>query len=147
MIRRGISMSAMVVAAACSQETGSVKPALEQRLAEVKQSMAQNQARLRQYTWIETTEISLKGEVKKREQNSCRYGPDGKVQKIPIDAAPTAEPSGRKGRLKSRVVEKKADELKDYMDRGGSLLRRNIPPDSESIPAPFQPGKGRLLPG
>jgi hypothetical protein len=147
MIRRAISMSAMVVASAVSQETGPAKAALEQRLGEVKQSIAQNQARLRQYTWTETTEVSLKGEVKKREQNSCKYGPDGKVQKTPIGAAPPSEPSGRKGKIKARVVEKKVDELKDYMDRVGSLLHRYIPPDAQSMQAAFQAGRATLTPG
>ena len=146
MIRRAISMSAMVFASAFSQETGPAKAAFEQRLGEVKQSMAQNQARLRQYTWIETTEVSLKGEVKKREQNACQYGPDGKVQKTPIGAAPPAEPSRRKGGIKTKVVEKKVDELKDYMDRVGSLLHRYIPPNSQSMQAAFQAGTTALTP-
>ena len=42
----------------------------QDRAAAIKQSLADNQAQLRQYTWIETTEISLKGEVKKKEQKS-----------------------------------------------------------------------------
>ena len=38
----------------------------QDKAAAIKQSLAENQAQLRQYTWIETTEISLKGEVKKK---------------------------------------------------------------------------------
>src|SRR5882672_2655756 len=49
-------------------------PSPQDRAAAIKQSLAQNQAALRQYTWIETTEISLKGEVKKQEQKQCSYG-------------------------------------------------------------------------
>src|SRR5215510_13521962 len=54
---------------------------IQEKVAALKQSMAQNQAALKQYSWTESTEISLKGEVKKREQKECHYGPDGKVQK------------------------------------------------------------------
>ena len=57
---------------------------IQEKVAALKQSLAQNQAALKQYSWTESTEISLKGEVKKREQKECHYGPDGKVVKTPI---------------------------------------------------------------
>ena len=57
---------------------------VQEKVAALKQSVAQNQAALKQYSWTETTAISMKGEVKKREQKECHYGPDGKVQKTPI---------------------------------------------------------------
>ena len=44
--------------------------------AAVKESLAQNQARLRTYSWVESTQVSLKGEVKKQEQKQCYYGAD-----------------------------------------------------------------------
>src|SRR5215813_2508041 len=75
--------------------------------AALKESLAQNQAKLRAYTWVETTQVSLKGEVKKQEQKQCSYGADGKVQKTPIGggapAAPKQQAGGggrRGGRLK-----------------------------------------------
>ena len=52
---------------------------VQEKVAALKQSLAQNQAALKQYSWTETTEISMKGEVKKREQKECHYGPDAKV--------------------------------------------------------------------
>jgi hypothetical protein len=59
------------------------KAQLQQKLAAFKQSLAENQKALQQYSWTETTETSLKGEVKKREQKQCHYGTDGKVLKTP----------------------------------------------------------------
>ena len=50
-------------------------------VAALKESLAENSARLRTYSWVETTQVSLKGEVKKQEQKQCYYGADGKVQK------------------------------------------------------------------
>jgi hypothetical protein len=46
---------------------GAGKQAVQERLAELKQSIAANQAKLRTYEWVATTEVSLKGEVKKPE--------------------------------------------------------------------------------
>jgi hypothetical protein len=37
---------------------------LQQKFAAVKQSAAENQQKLHQYQWIETTELMLKGEAK-----------------------------------------------------------------------------------
>ena len=47
----------------------------------LKQALAANATQLKQYKWVETTVISLKGEEKSRIQKQCFYGPDGKVQK------------------------------------------------------------------
>jgi hypothetical protein len=63
--------------------------AKQEKVAALKESLAQNQASLKTYSWTETPQISLKGEVKKQEQKQCQYGPDGKVQKTPV---PGAEP-------------------------------------------------------
>ena len=82
----------MLALALLASESRAQSPALanaggQDRVAALKESIAQNQAALKTYKWTETTEISLKGEVKKREQKECRYGPDGKVEKTPVPGA------------------------------------------------------------
>jgi hypothetical protein len=118
------------------------KAALQQRLGEVKQSLAQNKAQLKKYAWTETTELSLKGEVKKRDQKECRYGPDGRIAKTPIGEP--AAGGGKKRGIKGKMIEKKTDELTDYMDRVGSLVSRYVPPDPQAMQAAFQAGKATL---
>ena len=91
-------------------------------VAAVKQSLQQGMAKARQYEWVETTIISLKGEEKARKQNRCYYGADGKVQKISLDQpAPQAQSQGGggrgRGKLKAQVVENKKDEMKEYMEK------------------------------
>jgi hypothetical protein len=111
----------------------------EDRSAAIKEVLARNQAALRQYTWIETTTISLKGEVKKTEQKQCFYGADGKVQKTPIpgQAAPQQQKQqsgGRRGgRLKEAVVENKVEELQDYMEKAAALIHQYVPPDPQKL--------------
>src|SRR6476659_514418 len=63
----------------------------------VKQSLQQGLAKARQYEWIETTVISLKGEEKARTQKRCYYGADGKVQKVSMGNAPAAAPPAKSG--------------------------------------------------
>jgi hypothetical protein len=142
MFRQTLSVFVLTAAAAWSQDAGAVKAALQQRIGEIKQSIGANQAQLRQYAWTETTEIALKGEDKKRSQADCKYGPDGKVQKTPIGAAP---PPAKKGGIKGKIIDKKVGEMKDYMDRVGSLIRRYVPPDPQDMQASFQAGKATLV--
>ena len=85
---------------------------LQEKLAAVKQAVAENKQRLLQFQWTETTQLTLKGNQKPPTQTSCRYGADGQVQKTPIGPAPQ-QPSG--GRMKQKIVEKKKEEMKDYM--------------------------------
>ena len=113
-----------------------------EKVAALKQALAQNQAELKTYAWTETTEIRLKGDVKKQEQKDCRYGPDGKVQKVPIEGAgqPAQQASSgngrqRGGRLKKAIVKGKVDEIKDYMEQVTALVQEYVPPDPQKIQA------------
>lgn len=116
---------------------------LQQRLAAVKQAMAENKQRLRQYQWIETTQITLKGDPKPPSQNQCQYGPDGQVQKTPI-GPPPEQPSG--GRLKERIIEKKKEEMQEYMGEVKSLLSMYVPPDPQKMEQAYQARKASLNP-
>jgi hypothetical protein len=70
---------------AFSQDAGT-NPELQQKVAALKQSVAQNQQALRQYTWTEKMETIFKGETKSTKLSQCQYGPDGKVRKTPWTA-------------------------------------------------------------
>jgi len=118
-------------------------PELQEKLAAVKQAAAENKQKLRQYQWIETTQLTLKGDAKPPTKNSCVYGPDGKVQKTMI-GAPPAPPSG--GRMKQRVIEKKKEEMKDYMQDVKGVLAMYVPPDPQKMQAAYQAGKASLNP-
>src|SRR5512135_1648989 len=101
-------------------------------VAALKQSLQQGLAKARAYEWVETTIVSMKGEEKSRKQQRCYYGADGKVQKVPIGepaaqaASQQAPPSGggRRGRLKSKVVENKKDEIQEYMQKAVALVHQ-----------------------
>jgi hypothetical protein len=114
------------------------KELVQQKVAAIKESIAQNQASLRQYTWTAHTEISVKGEVKNQKDESCRYGPDGKVVKTLTSAPP---PDKQMGRVKQRVVDKKVGEMKDYMERAGQLIQHYVPPSPENLTAAVKAGK------
>lgn len=116
---------------------------VQQKFAAVKQSAAENQQKLHQYQWVETTELTLKGESKPARQALCHYGPDGTVQKTPM-SPPPEPPSG--GRLKRHIVEKKTEEMQEYMGQVKSLLAMYVPPDPQRMQQAYQAGKFSLNP-
>lgn len=134
--------AAVMTQAPQAQEPKAPAPQAQDPKAALKQSLAANQAALKQYSWIETTQISLKGEVKKQEQKQCSYGADGKVQKTAMPGAAAPQPKqeasgggGRGGRVKKAVVENKVEDLKDYMEQVAALVHQYVPPDPQKIQA------------
>jgi len=115
-------------------------PTPDEMVGALKQNLAESQKRLRQYEWVETTTISLKGEQKSRKQQRVYYGADGKLTKLPVGDPPAqqaAQGGGRGGRgggrLKEQVVENKKDEMAEYMEKSAALIHLYVPPNPEQI--------------
>ncbi len=90
-----LSAIAIGIVAALMPGAAQTPPSPDQLVAALKQNLAESQKKLRQYEWIETTAISLKGEEKSRKQQRVYYGADGKLTKVPMgEPKPAAEPSG-----------------------------------------------------
>jgi hypothetical protein len=125
-------------------------PSPDERLATLKKSLAESAMRIRQYQWVETTAISLKGEEKSRSQKTVYYGADGKLQKTPIAgpaaAAPPPSKGGRGGRVKEKIVENKKDDMKEYMEKAVALIQSYVPPNPAKIQAAKDAGKMTVQP-
>lgn len=141
---RGLFLVALImsVAPVIAQTNGAPSGDLQRRIGAVKQSLAENQQKLHQYQWTETTQLTLKGDPKPPRASLCQYRPDGTVQKMPIGAPPP--PSG--GRLKQKIIEKKKKEIEDYIAQVKTLLAMYVPPDPQKISLAFQAGKAFLNP-
>ena len=122
-----------------------VQAQLANKLAGLKESLAQNQQNLHHYQWTETTQLTLKGEPKPPKQFLCQYGPDGQVQKTPI-AQEGMQPS-QGGRLKQRMVKKKTEELQDYTADVKQLLSVYVPPDPVKLQQAYQAGNASIAKG
>ena len=146
----------LIVAARLDAQQPPAQPGTtkQDQVAALKASLQDGLARIRQYEWIETTVISLKGEEKARKQNRCYYGADGTVQKVPVGDAPAAEPAGgggggrgrRGGRAKEKIVENKKEEMGDYMQRAVKLIQGYVPPDPAKIQAAKDAGRVTVTP-
>ena len=120
-------------------------PAVAQRVAALKKSIADSQAKLRKYEWVETTTVSLKGEVKDQKQQRCYYGAEGTVQKVLLDDEKAAPPGG--GRLKRKIVANKTAEMTAYMESAANLIHRYVPPNPTDIDNAKTRDKVVLRPG
>ena len=128
----------LVRVVALASVAGFVQPAAAQtapqeRVAAIKQSFQESMAALRQYEWVETTIVSVKGEEKSRTQQRCYYGADGEIQKIALTQPAEQQDSGgggrRGGRLRKRIVERKTEEITEYMQRAVQTVHSYLPPD------------------
>ena len=130
--------------AAAQQPTDSAE-GKKDHAAAVKESLQKSMAALRQYQWVETTVVSMKGEEKSRTQNNCFYGADGKVQKTPV-AAPAQEEGRAKRGVRGRIVENKKEEISEDVKEAIGLVKQYVPPDPGRIQAAKEAGKLTVTP-
>ena len=139
-----VMLVAIAVGTVTSMTRGAAQapPSPDQLVAALKQNLAESQKKLRQYEWIETTAISLKGEEKSRKQQRVYYGADGKLTKVPMgEPKPAAESSGggggrgRRGggRVKESIIENKKEDMVEYMGQASALIQKYVPPNPELI--------------
>jgi hypothetical protein len=114
---------------------------LQQKLAAAKESAARNQQALRTYSWLEKSELSLKGEVKSTKVDMCRYGPDGKVQKTPVVEPPPPE---KKRGLKGKIVAKKTGEMKEELEAAVALVQQYLPPSPDLMQGVMNAGTASI---
>jgi hypothetical protein len=139
---RGAALLASVVlwtGTAIAQAPQQQPPSPQQRAAMLQQWLKASQAQLRGYEWVETTVVAKDGEEKSRKQNTCYYGADGNLQKVPVAAEPQA--SGRERRLGHRVREAAKEELTAYMQSAVQLVHSYVPPDPARIRQSVSAGK------
>jgi hypothetical protein len=119
-------------------------PALQEKLAAIKESSAANKQALAHYTWVEQQTISLKGEVKKSQQFQVQIGPDGQQQKTELNPQAAPQPSG--GRLRQHVVAKKTDEFEAYGQQIAALGKQYAQLDMQALQQAYQQGNVSMQP-
>ena len=120
------------------------QPTTQERVVALKASLAASQAILKQYEYVETTVVSLKGEEKSRQMNRCYHGADGKVQKVPLTSPPP--PQQKKRGLRGKIIESKKEELADYMKEAVGLVKQYVPPQPVLIQKAKDAGKVSVSP-
>jgi hypothetical protein len=109
--------------------------------AAVKAAAERNQAQLHKYSWIATTTVSFKGEVKDTKVESVSYGPDGQ-QKNVVSNDQAAKPPG----LRGLIAEKRGAEMQQEVESAVALLRTYVPPNPQSLQAAVAAQNMQLVP-
>ena len=132
---------ALMAATSVAHAQGSVT----EQVAALKRTLAENAAEQRRYTWIETTELALNGEVKETNSMSCQYvANDNKPQCTQIGTPP--QPKKVRGPLRKQIAKGKIADLKAYMDSVKTLVTRYVPPQQELVQKAQQRGDVAVAP-
>ncbi len=107
-------------------------PALEEKIAAIKQAFTQSQAKLRGYQWIQTTTLSKDGEGKKTKTDQCYYGVEGTLVKVPLSENPPEGSDHERG-LRGKIKEEKKEELRRYVKNAEDIIREYLPPNPALI--------------
>jgi hypothetical protein len=114
------------------------QPTPADRAAQLKANLDASQAVLRQFEWIQTTVVSVKGEEKSRKQERCYYGADGGLQKVAENSTP---PPAKKRGLRGKIAQSKQEEMTDTMKNAVALVKAYVPPNPAKIQAAKDAGK------
>lgn len=130
------------VVAAQPAGAGARQGLLGQKLQAVRTALSDNQQKLHQYTWTETSDITVNGRNLPPRQSTCSYGPDGKVHKVPLTAGRGEPAAGRGGgRLVHRLVEQKEAGMKESGQQLAHLIGLYLPPNPQKIGQAFRERK------
>jgi len=138
-----VAASALMLVALAG--TARAQGAAEDRVAALKRTLAENAAAQRKYTWIETTDIALNGDVKETNSMSCHYvGGSPKPECTQIGTPP--QPKKVRGPLRKSIAKSKIADLKAYMDSVKTLVAMYVPPQQELIQKAQQRGDVAVAP-
>ena len=129
-------------ARAQDQAASSSQDLLKQNVAAAKQAAADNQAAMKQYTWVERTTLSLKDEVKNTSLAQVSYDANGKLQKTPLTEPPP--PPDKKRGLRGKAAEGKTEDMKAYMEQVKALVGQYVPPSATRMQEAFAAGRAAL---
>lgn len=147
----GLKRIALTLAIAISAGVFAIMPASAQsqqmvdKLMAIKTAQDANKAKLAQYTWTETETIGIKGSTKDTKTYQVSIV-NGQQQKTEVGNQ-AAQPSGRQGRLKEHVVDKKKQEYQEYGQSIAALAKQYTAPNSEALMAAKQAGNISIVPG
>jgi hypothetical protein len=129
-----------------AQTSSDGQPSVPERVAALKASLQAGIAGQREYEWVETTVVSIKGDEKSSKQNRCYYATDGKLQKVPIPADSQSEGGRKPHGMRKRIAEKKKGNIEDAIKEAVALVKEYIPPAAERIQAAQEAGRISLTP-
>ncbi|MFB3389818.1 hypothetical protein [Flavobacterium sp. LAR06] len=110
-------------------------------VAQIKKNLTDSKVSLKNYEWIETTTIFLKGEQKSLQQKQCYYAVDGTLIKVETGVSTQTK---QKGGIRGKIIEKKKEQMSDYAKLTVSKIKTYLPPDPQKIQRIYENGKTNI---
>ena len=111
---------------------------MKETVAMIKTNLVQSKEKVKQYAWIETTKVYIKGELKTTKQNQCYYSVDGQLTKV---ATGGSDQPKKAGGLKGKIAANKKEELSEYVAKSVEKVKAYLPPDPAKIQQVYGAGK------
>jgi hypothetical protein len=109
---------------------------VQDRISALNSLLADSQAALRRYEWIETTIVTLHGEVRSRKQERCYFGRDGALKKDDVNLTQPREG----GRVDARLTD-----LTEAVQSALSLVKSYIPLNPTDMQAARHAGRVSVI--
>jgi hypothetical protein len=138
-----LALPALLAAATAAAQQPAAPAGGKDHGAIIKESLQKSAVALKQYQWVETTVISIKGDEKSRQQQNCYYGADGALQKTPIGAPPEEK---KKRGIRGAVAEDKKEEISGAAKEAVGLVKLYVPPDPARIQSAKDTGRLSVTP-
>lgn len=118
-------------------QTPAVSETLQQKAQAMQQAAAENEQRLHQYQWIETTSVTMNGTPRPSKQMICRYSPYGTLVKTPIGSQ-SGPPQASGGPLRRHIVEKKIEKAEQELAATRGLTAMYLPLNAGALKQAMQ---------
>ncbi len=127
-MKRTLLLSVLLIGAAfASRALAQAGGGIQAHLAALKNAMVASQQDLRTYQWIETDTVFVNGEQKSWKEESCYYGADGAIQKVPVASSP---PPPRKFGFRGMIQQSEQQSMTDTMKQAVALVKSYVPPNT-----------------
>ena len=114
---------------------------LEKQVAGIQKAASRSKAAIAEYTWQQQVTVTEKDNVKARQMFQVEVGPDGGIQRVPLDLSEESSSSARTNRgMREWISEKKERELQMYTQELMELAETYAQADTDLLRAAYQRG-------
>lgn len=119
-------------------------PNLMREAGAIRAQVSRSRSGLRDYAWVERTEVMVKGKLQASDEFLCRYDGSGELTKAPTNSETKTQENAIATSNRPRV--RKKAEMQDYIGRAVTMINRYLPPDPDQITYLLEHGKATLSP-
>ena len=114
---------------------------LEKQVAGMQKAVARSNTAIAEYTWQQQVTVTEKNNVRARQMFQVEVGPDGRIQRMPLDLSEESSSSARTNRgMREWMSEKKERNLQMYTQELRELGETYVQADTDLLRSAYQRG-------